>query len=186
MVAGAAATMWWAADRGPEVGQQAQSPTPTPGQGQPGQGQPGNPRIDELPAAVLGQIRSEKPEEAIRGLSALRDTAFSTGKHELLQYVNVQGSAAAAADGKISDELKGSGLVLAGFSTTLVSVSVEGAAGPDRATVAVSLEPSAYEEQDAAGKVVRARPAGKPQELRVVLLRGDGAWRITEILAKQA
>lgn len=190
MVAVSATAMWWAGDRAPAVGQQAPSPTAVPGQearGHRGSGQeqPGQTRIDELPTVMLGQIRSEKPEEAIRGLSALRDIAFSTGRLELLEHVNVQGSPAAAADGKVTDELKGAGLVLAGFSTTLVSVSVEGAASLDRATVGVRVETSAYEERDASGKVVRARPPGTPQELRVVLLRGDGAWRITEILAKQ-
>jgi hypothetical protein len=178
--------MWWVGDRAPGTAQQTQSPTPAPGQEDPGQEDPGGPRIDELPSAIQGQIRSPSPEEAIRGLSTLRDKAFSTGKLELLEYVNVQGSAAAAADGKVRDELKGAGLVLAGFSTSLTGVSVEGAASPDRATVAVRVETSAYEERYASGKVVRARPAGKPQELRVVLLRVGGAWRITEILAKQA
>ncbi|BAS12838.1 serine/Threonine protein kinase [Arthrobacter sp. Hiyo8] len=140
----------------------------------------------EVPAVVWGRIRSANPEEAIRGLSALRDKALSSGKFELLEHVNVQGSAAAASDGKLKDELLGAGLVLAGFSTTLSSVSVERPSSPDRAAVAVTVETSAYEERDAAGEIVGARPRGEPQELRVVLLRGEDAWRITEILAKQS
>lgn len=183
VVAGSAISMWWAGDRGQGVGQQTQESTPA-------LGPPGNrlkgAGLDEVPAAVRDQIRSQDPEEAIRGLSALRDTAFSTGKLELLDHVNAQGSAAAAADGKVRDELEGAALVLSGFSTALTSVSVEGAASRDRATVAVRAETSAYEERDASGKVVRTRPAGQPQELRVVLLRSEGGWRITEILAKRA
>lgn len=179
-------TVWPAGDRGPGAG------TPTRGQEERSvneAGLPSNARegtiLDEVPAGVRGQIRSPNPGEAIRGLSAIRDTALSSGKFELLEHVNAQGSAAAASDGKLRDELLGSGLVLVGFSTTLTNVSVEGRSGPDRATVAVTVETSAYEERDPSGKVVGARPRGRPQELRVVLLRGGDAWSIAEILAKQ-
>jgi hypothetical protein len=143
------------------------------------------PSAAELPAAAREQIRSPHPEEAIRGLSAIRDMALRSGKFELLEHVNVQGSVAAASDGKLRDGLIDAGVVLAGFSTTLTSVNVEGPSSLDRATVAVTVETSAYEERDASGNVVLSRPPGKPQELRVVLLRGGDAWRITEILAGQ-
>ncbi|MHA7199326.1 serine/threonine-protein kinase [Arthrobacter alkaliphilus] len=140
----------------------------------------------EVPAGARGQIRSPNPEEAIRGLSAIRDKALSSGRFELLEHVNVQGSAAAASDGKLKDALLGAGLVLAGFSTTLTSVGVEGSSGPDKATLAVTVETSAYEERDAYGKVVGVRPRGEPQALRVVILRGADTWRITEILPKRS
>ncbi|MFH5880748.1 serine/threonine protein kinase [Arthrobacter sp. NA-172] len=188
VVAGSATAAWWAAHQGPGSGnqvqgswQQTQSPTPTPGQQVPSQQVPG-----QLPTEVLDRIRSQDPEEAVRGLSAVRDAAFSTGELELLERVNVQGSGAAAADGKVRDGLRAAGLVLVGFSTKVVSSSLEGIAGPDRATVVVAVETSAYEERDASGKVVRVRPASSRKELRVVLLRGAGEWRIAEILAKQA
>ncbi|MFF2299386.1 serine/threonine-protein kinase [Arthrobacter sp. NPDC058127] len=184
-----AGTVWWAGDLGPGAGPPTLGAASTTGQEDRSANEPGNTRqgtvLDGVPAAVLGQIRSEKPEEAISGLSAIRDTALSSGKFELLDLVNVQGSAAAASDGKLRDELIGAGLVLAGFSTILTSVRVEGVPDPDRATVAVTVATSAYEERDAAGTAVRARPPGKPQELRLVLQRGGGSWRITEILAKQ-
>jgi hypothetical protein len=197
--AGSVTAVWWAGDRGPAAGPSAPGPTSTRGQegrsaneadlqGNTGQGTVLDdvPPAAEVPAAVRGQIRSPNPEEAIRGLSAIRDTALGSGKFELLDHVNVQGSAAAASDGKLRDQLIGAGLVLAGFSTTLTSVRVEGPPSLDRATVAVTVETSAYEERDASGKIVGARPRGEPQELRVVLLRGEDAWRITEILAKQS
>ncbi len=185
--AGSVTTVWWAGQEGRRANE--------PGlQGNTGRGTVLDevpaaaevPAPAEVPAAARGLIRSTNPEEAIRGLSAIRDTALSSGKFELLDHVNVQGSAAAASDGKLRDELIGAGLVLAGFSTTLTSVSVEGPPSPDRATVAVTVQTSAYEEREASGKVVGARPRGKPQELRVVLQRGEDAWGITEILAKQS
>lgn len=192
-----AGTAWQAGDRGPAAGPPALGPAPGPSSA-PGQeelsgngaGLQDNSRqgtvLDDVPTAARNLIRSPNPEEAIRGLSAIRDTALSSGKFALLDHVNVQGSAAAASDGRLRDELIRGGLVLAGFSTTLTSVSVEGPPGPDRATVAVTVETSAYEERDGSGKVVGARPRGEPEELRVVLLRGGDAWRITEILAKQS
>ncbi|WP_284981431.1 protein kinase [Arthrobacter sp. efr-133-TYG-118] len=202
--AGSISTVWWAGtawqagDRGPAAGPPVPGPASAPGQeGRSGneaglqgntlQGNTGQGTVlDDVPVAARNLIRSPNPEEAVRGLSAIRDTALSSGKFVLLDNVNVQGSAAAASDGKLRDELIDAGLVLAGFSTILTSVSVEGPPGPDRATVAVTVETSAYEERDASGKVVGARPRGEPQELRVVLLRGEDTWRITEILAKQS
>ncbi|MGO4583452.1 protein kinase [Arthrobacter sp. 2RAF6] len=186
-----AGTAWQAGDGGPAAG--PPGPTSAPGQEGPignEAGLQGNTRqgtvLDEVPAAARNLIGSPNPEEAIRGLSAIRDTALSSGKFALLDHVNVPGSAAAASDGKLRDELIRAGLVLAGISTTLTSVSLEGPPSPDRATVAVTAETSAYEERDASGTVVGARPRGEPQELRVVLVRGEDAWRITEILAKQS
>ncbi|MGO4857765.1 serine/threonine-protein kinase [Arthrobacter sp. 2MCAF14] len=170
-----AGTGWWTGDRGPGAEASASAPQTVLGE---------VPAAVEVPAGLWSRIRSPKPEEAIRGLSAIRDTALSSGKFELLDHVNVQGSAAAASDGKLRDELIGAGLVLAGFSTTLTGVSTESPSGPDRATVNVTVETSAYDERDASGKVVGARPRGAPQELRVVLLRSGDAWRIAEILAK--
>lgn len=180
VVAGSTTAVWWANDRGPGAAQQAQRPAPAREE----------PRqvdiaLDGVPAAVQGQIRSQNPEEAIKGLSALRDRAFGTGKFELLEYINVEGSAAAAADAKVRDGLESAGVLLSGFSTTLITASVEATAGRDHATVAVTLETSAYEERDASGQVVHVRPAGKPQELRVVLLRDGEGWKIAEILARQ-
>lgn len=173
-----AGTAWRAGDRGPGAGPPASASAP--------EAVPdGIPAAAELPAAARDQIRSPHPGEAIRGLSAIRDMALRSGKFELLEHVNVQGSAAAASDGKLRDGLIDAGVVLAGFSTTLTSVRMEGAPDLDRATVAVTVETSAYEERDASGNVVRARPPGKPQELSVVLLRGGDAWKITEILAAQ-
>nr|WP_306858659.1 serine/threonine-protein kinase [Arthrobacter bambusae] len=187
--AGAVTTMWWAGDRGPGAGPPA--PVPDPRAEQDGQQRDEQGTVLDgvpaaVPAAAWGQIRSHEPGEAIKGLSAIRDTALNSGRFELLEHVNVPGSAAAVSDGKLRDELIDAGLVLAGFSTRLASVSVERTPGTDTATVAVTVETSAYEERDASGNVVGKRPPGEPKDLRVVLLRGDGVWRITEILARQA
>lgn len=181
-VVGSTTSVWWAGDRGPGAAPQAQGPAPAPGRDEPGRR---GTALDGVPAAVQGQIRSRNPEDAVKGLSALRDTAFSTGKFELLEYINVEGSPAAAADGKVRDGLESAGVVLSGFSTTLISRGVESDSGGDHATVVVTLETSAYEERDASGQAVNVRPAGKPRELRVVLSRDGEGWKIAEILARQ-
>lgn len=182
MAVGSTTAVWWTGDRGPGDAQQAQMQAQATAPDEPGER---GTVLDGVPAAVQGQIRSRNPEEAVKGLSALRDRAFSTGKFELLHYINVEGSPAAAADGKVREGLERAGVVLWGFSTSLIRTGVEGASGRDRATVAVTLATSAYEERDASGRVVSVRPAGKPQELRVVLLRDGEEWKIVEILATQ-
>ncbi|GAA4040559.1 hypothetical protein GCM10023063_27670 [Arthrobacter methylotrophus] len=181
---GSAITVWWAGERGQGVEQQTPTPAPSGLEGQPGN-TPLPADVRGLPDGVQRQIQSPDPEEALRGLSALRDVAFNSGRLELLEHVNAQGSVAAAADTKTRDELQGGGLVLAGFSTTLTSVRLEDAPSSEHATVAVTVEASAYAEQDSTGKMLRSRPPGKPQELRVVLQRFEGAWRIKDILAKK-
>ncbi|MBT8159390.1 MULTISPECIES: serine/threonine-protein kinase [Arthrobacter] len=195
LVALGTAILWWTAEEGTEAGNPGQGPTSAPASaGRPAEkplpdhgseNSDGPAASAEPPPGIIERIRGEDPVEALRALSEARDAAFSTGRPDLLEHVNVEGSAAAAADRKIADGLEGAGLVLAGFSSTLLSIQAENSPVPDRASLAVTVETSAYEERDAAGKAMRSVPPGKRQELKVVLVRVSGAWRISEILASE-
>ncbi|CCQ46621.1 kinase domain protein [Pseudarthrobacter siccitolerans] len=132
--------------------------------------------------AARREAASPDPAVAVRGLSALRSLAFSTGRLELLDEVNQPGSGAAAADLQIGGRLRASGHTLAGFSSTLSQVQAEEAGTAARAVVAVTSAASAYEEKDARGAVVATGAAGAEQRLRVVLVAVDGKWRVSEIL----
>ncbi|MGW9415151.1 serine/threonine protein kinase [Arthrobacter cupressi] len=138
---------------------------------------------DGLSEVVRAQLRSGQPEVAIKGLSAVRDTALRTGELELLADVNAEGSPAAAADAKIRDQMEKTGVVLAGFTTTLKDIRVSRPAGDGAVEVTAVVETSRFEERDASGKLVRSRAAGAPQQLRLVLSKVDGGWRIADILA---
>jgi eukaryotic-like serine/threonine-protein kinase len=135
-----------------------------------------------IPAAVAAQAGSSDPAEAVHGLAAVRALAFSSGRLELLDLVNVPGSAAAATDARLKDELQGSGHVLAGFTSTVSDVRVQPGSSAGQAIVGVTSATSAYVEQDSSGAVVAAAAAGTEQALRLVLVTLDGQWRITDVL----
>jgi hypothetical protein len=137
---------------------------------------------DTVPADVRQLLLSQRPDEAARGLAWLRSAAFSSGKLELLDEVNLGNSPAAVADAGVSGRLRGTGHVLAGFGTTLTRAEAEPGGSDSKAVVAITAVTSGYQETDAAGKVVAVEPAGPEQRLRLVLVRSDGRWRIHEIL----
>jgi hypothetical protein len=135
-----------------------------------------------VPADVVRLLESGKPEEAVQGLAWVRSTAFSTGRFELLEQVNVKGSPAGAADQKTAAVLLKSGHVLAGFATSLRDTVTEPESTEVRAVVTLTAAVSAYEERERSGAVVAVRSAGPSEKLRLVLLLADGRWRIQEIL----
>jgi hypothetical protein len=137
---------------------------------------------DPVSAAARQLALSPKPEEAARGLAQVRSAAFSSGKLELLDEVNLENSPAAVADARISGRLRDSGHVLAGFGTTLTRAEAEPDGSGSRAVVAITAVTSAYRETDAGGNVVAVEAAGPEQRLRLVLVRSGGRWRIQEIL----
>jgi hypothetical protein len=128
------------------------------------------------------QARASDPIQAVQGLAALRDLAFSTGELGLLDEVNAEGSPTAAADGRTAERLRSSGHVLAGFSSTLADLRTEDGATATHAVVQVRSSSSAYAERNAGGSIVGEGPAGTSRQLRLVLVAVDGTWRISEIL----
>lgn len=135
-----------------------------------------------IPADITARVGSADPEEAVQGLAALRSLAFSSGRLELLDQVNVQGSTAAAADELIGGPLRASGHVLAGFTSFLSEVRVLPDSDDNRAVVALTSAASPYEEQDRSGALVAKGPAASAQQLKLVLVQVEGKWRILEIL----
>lgn len=134
-------------------------------------------------AAARQQARASDPVEALQGLAALRDLAYSSGDLELLDEVNAKGSPAALIDAQTAERLRSSGHVLAGFSSTLADLQMEDGATAAHAVVQVRSSSSAYEEKDAKGSVVGRGSPGSSRQLRLVLVVVDGTWRISEILA---
>lgn len=165
----------FAVDDAASVTEPARTPAPDPGAA-----------AVPLPPDLQAQLGSPDPAEAVRGLARLRSLAFSSGDFQLLEQVNVPGSAAAVADGHISARLKESGRKLAGFTTLLTRVEHEepetAVSGPSLAVVAVTAGTSAYQERDASGAVVAAAAGAPEQPLRLVLATVEGRWRIQDIL----
>ena len=177
------AAVWWLAVPGslaPVAGDQVQAESAASRQAQAS-------RMAEasesgIPEDVTAKLGSADPGEAVQGLASLRSLAFTSGRLELLDHVNVPGSTAAAADERIGGPLRESGHVLAGFTSILSDVRVLPETNENRAVVAVTSAASSYEEQDRAGASVAAGPAAPARQLRLVLVPVDGKWRITEIL----
>jgi eukaryotic-like serine/threonine-protein kinase len=143
---------------------------------------PTGPESTGIPAAIAAQLGSQDPAEAVQGLAAVRSLAFNSGRLELLELVNAPGSAAAATDAGLRDQLSGSGHVLAGFTSTVSDVQVGPGGSEGHAIVGVTSATSPYVEQDSSGAVVAAGAPGTEQALRLVLVSLDGRWRITDVL----
>jgi hypothetical protein len=135
-----------------------------------------------IPEDVTARLGSTDPGEAVQGLASLRSLAFSSGRWELLDQVNVEGSTAAAADQRIAGPLREAGHVLAGFTSIVSEVRVHPDSNSNRALVTVTSAASSYEERDRAGAPVATGLAAPARQLRLVLLPVEGRWRITEIL----
>jgi hypothetical protein len=136
----------------------------------------------KVPDAVRNQLRAENPAEAVKGLAWLRSKALSEGRLELLGEVNAGNSPAAAADRRISARLQDSGNVLAGFTTSLTGIRNLPESTGMRAVVAVTAVTSGYEEKSAAGAVVATGAPQPRRGLRLVLVRVNGKWLISDIL----
>ncbi|UTT71076.1 serine/threonine protein kinase [Arthrobacter sp. DNA4] len=122
------------------------------------------------------------PVEAVQGLAALRDYAFSSGGVELLADVNAPGSAAAAADQRVAGRVAGSGQRLTGFTTTLSEIAAEDGGTEARAVVRAVSATSGYRLVDAGDTVVATGAPTRPQLLRLVLVSVEGRWLVADIL----
>ncbi|MFI2563654.1 serine/threonine-protein kinase [Paenarthrobacter sp. NPDC018779] len=137
-------------------------------------------RTDILPA-VAQALGSSDPAVAVPALSAVRDQALAEGRRDLLGLVNAPGSPAEQADLVLAKQLEPQGIRFVGLRTVLTGAAVD-TLQADHAVVSLAAVLSGYEEQDAQGKVIRWQPPGQPQQLRLVLSKVDGQWRISEIL----
>ncbi|MFJ4028396.1 serine/threonine-protein kinase [Paenarthrobacter sp. NPDC089989] len=140
-------------------------------------------RTDILPATAQA-LGSSDPAVAVPALSAVRDQALAEGRRELLGLVNAPGSPAEEADLALARQLEPQGIRFVGLRTVLTGAAVD-TSQADHAVVSLAAVLSGYEEQDAQGKVIRWQPPGQPQQLRLVLSKVDGQWRISEILGPE-
>lgn len=157
----------------------ASAPAPTAAPESPAAG--GSADAAALDAARV-QAEAADPVTAVRGLAGMRDAAFSTGDLDLLAAVNAPGSSAAAADGRIADQMAVSAQRLAGFATLLSDVAPEGQQTATQALVRLTSSTSGYRTIDADGKVLAEGPPGPARPLRLVLVSVDGHWMISDIL----
>lgn len=136
-----------------------------------------------LPEGLAEGLHADDPAVAVATLSSLRDMALGQGRLELLALVNASGSPAESSDQLLADHLRKTGTMYSGFSTTISGAGVSGSREAVDAVVTLTVATSGYEERDASGAKVRSQPARPPQELRVHVVRADGRWWISEILA---
>ncbi|ASN51796.1 protein kinase [Sinomonas sp. R1AF57] len=152
-----------------------------------------------LPDQLRRGAESVDPVQAVQALSEIRGHAIAAKDRELLAAVNVPASETAAADAALLDRLDSAGQRLEGFSARVLSAARDAAApvpadaaGPaggaraadgDRdAVVRVRVVTSGYTVRDSAGATVGERAAGVDQELRIVLGREKGRWKVARIL----
>ena len=173
---------WWAASLGGVTTPAAHAPAPEGGH--PAEGAAG---WGALPEQLRTAADADDPVRAVQALSDIRARAIAAADRPLLEAVSVPGSPAAAADAALADGLARDGQRLEGFRASVTAASLEldppPGAAPGSAVVRVRIVTSGYTVLDTAGAPVGERPAGRDQDLRVVLERVDGRWRVASVLA---
>ncbi|MEV7606655.1 serine/threonine-protein kinase [Paenarthrobacter sp. NPDC089322] len=142
----------------------------------------GNKEQHGIPEAMSAALHSEDPLVAVPALSAVRDLALGHHRLELLALVNAPGSPAEAADLVLIRQLEADGTLLAGLVTNLSAVTVLGDPAGGQVVVGLTVQTSSYEERDASHTLLRSNPAGTAREMRLVLVRAEGTWKLSEIL----
>lgn len=159
-------------------------PGPSKVQGHTGEAE--QPTVDSL----REQAKAADPAQALPALAALRARAFATADPGLLEHVDAPGSPALQADREQLGRLVRDGHLLRGL-TMEVAVRASDAssgtgivdpAGDAAVKLRVAAAMSAYSVEDAAQTVVHQEPA-QQQEITLVLVRVDGAWKISAVLA---
>ena len=144
------------------------------------------PTVDSL----REQAKAADPAQALPALAALRARAFATADPGLLEHVDAPGSPALQADREQLGRLVRDGHLLRGL-TMEVAVRASDAssgtgivdpAGDAAVKLRVAAATSAYSVEDASQTVVHQEPA-QQQEITLVLVRVDGAWKISAVLA---
>ncbi|GAB4099506.1 hypothetical protein GCM10028789_16700 [Sinomonas halotolerans] len=144
-----------------------------------------------LPESLRRSAEADDPVQAVQALSEIRARAIADRDLGMLAEVNAPGSQAAHADESLVQALVGEGRRLEGFSATVTAARLEAgppagrggaAAAGDTAVVRVSVVTSGYRVVDEAGERIGEQPAGKDQELKVVLVKGSERWQVGQIL----
>jgi serine/threonine protein kinase len=131
---------------------------------------------------ILERLRGEDPLDAAHALAELRSLAIAGADDELLKHVNIPDSLAERSDRETVAELRAAGIVLEGFATSLRRAVLAPGSSKDRAVVSAAATTSAYSEHDVGGNLLAERPAPPVKDLRLVLVKNEGSWKISEVL----
>ncbi|CAM4050315.1 protein kinase domain-containing protein [Janibacter anophelis] len=123
----------------------------------------------------------EAPRQLVQELTDLRQTMVVELDDSARTTLDEPGSPAATRDRELVAELRTSGARYRGLTMTVRSASLQSTSG-DRAVVRAVVDESAY---DVAGKdgSRTPRPARQGQEVDLVLVWHDGAWRVRDVTA---
>ncbi|WP_194266027.1 serine/threonine-protein kinase [Arthrobacter yangruifuii] len=167
--------------------------------------EPAEPATEEIAVESLrAETAAEDPARALAALAELRTRAFTGADPALLDHVNAPGSEAQLADQEQVGRLAAEGQTLAGLVMTVdvlqrlgtVPAETTVPAEPTMpgqpvrreapeagsAELRVRMQVSAYTRVDRTGAVLRHEPA-QQQEVMLVLVRSEGMWRISRVLA---
>lgn len=123
----------------------------------------------------------EAPRRLVQELTDLRRAMVVELDDSALAALNEPGSPAAERDRDLVDELRASGARYRGLTMTVRSASLQSTDG-DGAVVRAVVDESAYEVVGADGSRT-PRPARRGQEVDLVLVWHDGAWRVRDVTA---
>ncbi|UWX98279.1 serine/threonine protein kinase [Arthrobacter zhaoxinii] len=142
--------------------------------------------------SLLSETAAQDPAQALPALAELRTRAFTGADPVLLDHVNAPESEAQLADQEQVGRLAADGHTLAGLVMTVDVLGRSGPAPPEAALppdptpgtaeLRVRMQVSAYTHMNRTGEVLRQEPA-QQQEVLLVLVRNEGMWRISRVLA---
>ena len=134
------------------------------------------------PSTPPDPLAADDPLLALPALSTLRAQGFSSADVEALRQANVDGSSALEADLATLAELDRQEVRLDGLAFALDDAEVVSRNG-DSATVRVTVVTGAHRVVGRdGGDVVEDVEASAPAPVRLLLLRVDGRWRVSEVL----
>ncbi|MCQ1953818.1 serine/threonine protein kinase [Arthrobacter sp. zg-Y238] len=140
----------------------------------------------ETVESLLAETAAEDPAQALPALAELRSRSFTSADPALLHHVNAPGSEALQADQDQVARLAAEGQALSGLAMEVSVVDGSRTAPTTQETATaelrVRMQVSGYTQVDSAGAVLRYAPA-EQQEVLLVLVRNEGQWRISRILA---
>ena len=134
------------------------------------------------PSTPPDPIAADDPLLALPALSTLRAQGFSSADADPLRQANVDGSPALEADLATLSELDRQEVRLDGLAFVLDDAELVSRNG-DTATVRVTVVTGAHRVVGRdGGDVVEDVEASAPAPVRLLLLRVDGRWRVSEVL----
>jgi len=123
----------------------------------------------------------EAPRRLVQELTDLRQAMVVDLDESALVRLDEPGSPAAERDRELVAELRASGARYRGLRMTVRSVSLQSTSG-DRAVVRTVVDESAYDVVGADGSRT-SRSARRGQEVDLVLVWHDAAWRVRDVTA---